>query len=148
MNLIPPFFTEDAAEDFLEAFAEVLGHQGVDDGVNARVCVGHAVREKPEGVRSLIEREVSIQVAQDHHVVRQPAYAEEDGDDNDHFGDFALGPLGFGHTVQRVHSCPQVLDGASVGQADDQHRNDIADQEGACVQHFAVLLLPAGYAHS
>lgn len=95
VNLISPIFTEDAAEHFLEALAKVLGHQSVHDGVDTRVGVGHAVREKPEGIRGLIERKVSIQVAQDHHMVRQPAYAEKHGDNDDHFGDFAFGPLGF-----------------------------------------------------
>lgn len=133
VNLIPPIFTEDAAEHFLEAFAKVFGHQSVYDGVDTWVGVGHAVREKPEGICGLIEREVSVQVAQDHHVVRQPAYAEKHGDNDDHFGDFAFGPFGFWHAVQRVDSCPQVLDGSSVRQADNQHGDDVAKQEGARV---------------
>lgn len=114
VDLISPVFTEDAAEHFLEAFAKVLGHQSVHDGVDAGVGVRHAVREEPEGVRCLVEREVSVQVAQDHHVVRQPAYAEQHGDNDDHFGDFAFSPLGFRHAVQRVHGRPQVLDGPRV----------------------------------
>ena len=147
MNLISAFFTEDAAEHLLEAFAKVLGHQSVHDWVDAGVGVGHAVREEPEGVRGLIEREVSVQVAQDHHVVRQPAYAEQHGDNDDHFGDFALGPLGFWHAVQRVDRRPQVLDGPSVRETHDQHGDDVAKHEGARVQHLPVLLLPAGDTH-
>lgn len=94
MDLISPIFTENTAKYFLEAFAKVLGHQSVHDGVDTGVGVGHAVREEPEGIRGLIEREVSVQVAQDHDMVRQPAYAEKHGDNDDHFGDFAFSPLG------------------------------------------------------
>lgn len=93
VDLISPVFHQDAAEDFLEAFAEVLGHQRVHDGVDAGVGVGHAVREEPEGVCGLVEGEIPVQVAQDHHVVRQPADAEQHSDDNDHFGDFTFGPF-------------------------------------------------------
>jgi len=95
MNLISPIFNEDAAEHLLEALAKVFGHQSVHDGVDARVGVGHAVREESEGVCGLIEGEISIQIAQNNHMVWQPAYAEEHSDDDDHFGDFAFGPLGF-----------------------------------------------------
>ena len=148
VNLVPPVLAEDAAEHLLEAFAEVFGHQSVDDGVDAGVGVGHAVGQEPEGVGGLVEGEVSVQVAEDHHVVGQPADAEQHGDNDDHFGHFALGPLGFGHAVQRIHGGPQELDGACVREADDQHRNDVAEQEGARVQHLPVLLLPAGDAHA
>lgn len=106
------------------------------------------MREDPEGVRGLIEGEVSVQVAQDHHMVGQPAYAEQHGDNDDHFGDLALGPFGFRHAVQGVDGRPQVLDGSGVGEADDQHGDDVAEQEGTRVQHFAVLLLPAWDAYS
>lgn len=147
MDLISPIFTEDAAEHFLEAFPKMLGHQSVHDGVDTRVGVGHAVREKPEGIGGLIERKVSVQVAQDHHMVRQPADAEKHSDNDDHFGDFAFGPLGFGHAVQRVDSRPQILDGSSVRETHNQHGDDVADQEGARVQHLPVLLLPARDAH-
>lgn len=147
MNFISPIFTEDAAEHFLEAFAKVLGHQSVHNRVDARVGIGHAVRQKSEGIRGLIEGEVSIQVAQDHHVVWQPAYTEEHSDNDDHFGDFALGSLGFRHTVQRVNSRPQELDGSSVGETHNKHRDDVAEQEGTRVQHLPVLLLPARDTH-
>lgn len=147
VNLISPFFAEDAAEHFLEALAEVLGHQSVHDGIDAWVGVGHAVREKPEGVGGLIEGEVSVQVAENHHMVGQPAYAEKHSDDDDHLGDFAFGPLGFWHAVQRVDGGPQVLDGSSVREAHDQHGDDVAEQEGAGVQDLTVLLLPAGDTH-
>lgn len=141
-------FTEDAAEHLLETFAKVFGDQSVHDGIDTRVGVGHAVREKPEGICSLIKWEISIQVTQDHHVVRQPAYTEKYSDDDDHFGDFAFSPLGFWHAVQRVNSRPQVLDSSSVREAHDEHRDDIAKQEGARIQHLTILLLPAGDTHS
>lgn len=144
VDLVSSVFAEDAAEDLLEALAEVLGHQGVHDGVDAGVGVGHAVGENPKSVGGLIEREVSVQVAQDHHMVRQPANAEEHGDDDDHLGDFALGPLGLRHAVQRVDGRPQELDGPSVRETDDQHGDDVSKQEGARVQHLPALLLPAG----
>lgn len=94
MDLVPPVFTEDAAKDFLEAFAEVLRHKSVHDGVDAGVSVGHAVRQEPEGVRGLVEWEIAVKIAQDDNMVRQPANAEENGDYNDHFGHFPLGPFG------------------------------------------------------
>lgn len=58
-----------------------------------------------------------------------------------------FGPLGLRHAVQRVDGRPQVLDGAGVGEADDQHGGDVAGQEGARVQQLAVLLLPPADAH-
>lgn len=147
VDLISPVFTQDAAEHFLEAFAKVFGDQSVHNGIDTGVGIGHAVRQKPEGVCCLVKRKVSIQVAQDHHMVRQPANAEEHSDDDDHFGDFALGPLRFGHAIQGVDGRPQVLDSPSVREAHDEHGDDVAKQEGARVQHLTVLLLPAGDAH-
>lgn len=148
MNLISAIFAEYAAKHFLEALAEVLRHQSVHDGVDARVGVGHAVREEPEGVSGLVERKVSIQVAQDHHMVGQPAYAEQHGDNDDHFGHFSFGPLGFWHTIQRVDGRPQELDGSSVWETHNQDGDDVAENEGTRVQHLPALLLPAGDAHS
>lgn len=81
-------------------------------------------------------------------MVWQPAYAEEHGDNDDHLSDFALGSLRFGHAIQRVNSCPQVLDGSGVREANDQHRDDVAEQEGAGVQDLTVLLLPPRDTHS
>lgn len=80
-------------------------------------------------------------------MIRQPADAEEHGDDDDHLGDLPLGPLRFRHAIQRVYSCPQKFDGPGVGKADYQNRDHIAKHKCACVQHFAVVFLPSGDAH-
>lgn len=93
MNFIPPVCNEDAAEHFLEAFAKVLRHQSIHNGVDARVGVGHTMREEPEGICGLIEGEISIEIAQYHYMVWQPANAKKYSDNDDHFGDFALGPF-------------------------------------------------------
>lgn len=63
MNLISSILNKDAAEYFLETFAEVFGYQSVYNWVDTRVGVSHAVREQPEGISGLVEREVSVQIA-------------------------------------------------------------------------------------
>lgn len=147
MHLIPSLLAEDAAENLLEALAKVFGHQGVNDGVEAGVGVGHAVGQQPEGIGGLIEGKVSIEVAQNHYMVRQPADAKEHRDYNDHLGDLALCSFRLRHPIKRVDCCPEVLDGAGVGQAHDQHRNNVAKNKGACVQNLTVMLFPSRHAH-
>lgn len=69
VHLISSLFAEDAAENLLEALAKVLRHQGVNDRVEAGVGVGHAVGQQPEGIRGLIEGKVSVEIAQNDHMV-------------------------------------------------------------------------------
>lgn len=143
VDLVSAIFTQDAAEDLLEPFAEMLGDERVHDGVDAGVSVGHAVRQQPERVGDLVEGKIAVKIAQDDNVIRQPANAEKHSHDNDHFSDFAFRSFGLGHPVERVHSCPQVFDGSGVGHADYEHRDQVTKHERAGVQDFSVLLLPA-----
>lgn len=89
VDLSPP---ECAAKHLPEAFAEVLGDEGVDDGVQAGVGVGHQVGEDSEDVGGVVEREASEPHAEDDQVMGKPANTEESSDDDDHLGDFPLGP--------------------------------------------------------
>lgn len=119
MDLVASLFPQQAAEDLLETLAEVLGDQCIDNGVETGVGIGHAVGEETKGIGCLVEREVAIQVAENHHVIRQPAEAEEHCYNDNHLGHLALGFLRLGHVLQRVNCRPEELDGAGVGQADN-----------------------------
>lgn len=142
MDLVSAVFAQDAAEDLLEPFAEMFGDESVHDGVDAGVSVSHAVRQKSEGVGDLVEGEISVKIAQDNHMIRQPANTEKHSHDNDHFSDFAFRSFGLGHPVERIHSRPQVFDGSGVGHADDKHRDHVPKHKSAGVQYFTVLPLP------
>lgn len=63
VHLVPCILAEEAAENLLEALAEVLGHEGVDDRVEAGVGISHAVGEQSEGIGGLVEGKITIQVA-------------------------------------------------------------------------------------
>jgi len=69
MHLVAVLFPQETAEDSFEALTEMLGYQGIDDGVEAGVGIGHAVGKQAEGVGGLVEREISIEVSEDDYVV-------------------------------------------------------------------------------
>lgn len=142
---LPPL--QRAAEHLPEAFAEVLGDERVDDGVEAGVGVGHQVGQDAEDVGGVVEREASEPHAEDDQVMGEPAEAEESGDDDDHLGDFPLGPPRLGHVLHGVHAGPQVSDGASIGEAKNQHGEEVAKDEGAHVHYEAWFGLPARNTH-
>lgn len=144
VDLPPP---QRAAENLPEAFAEMLGDERVDDGVEAGVGVSHQVGQDAEDVGSVVEGEASEPHAEDDQVMGEPAQAEESGDDDDHLGDFAFGAPGLGHVLHRVHAGPQVPDGASVGEAEHQDGDEVAEDEGAHVHYDAWFGLPGRNTH-
>lgn len=133
-----------AAQHLPEALAEVLGDESIDDGVEAGVCVGHQVGDDAQDVGGVVEREVSEPHAQHHQVVGEPAEAEKNSHDDDHLGDLLLGSSGLGHVLHRVDGGPQVADGAGIGEAQHQHRDQVAKDKGADVHYNAWSGLPGG----
>lgn len=144
VDLPPP---QRAAKHLPEAFAEVLGDERVDDGVEAGVGVSHQVGEDAEDVGGVVEREASEPHAEDDQVMGQPAKAEESSDDDDHLGDFPLGPPRHGHVLYGIHAGPQVSDGASVGEAEHQDGYEVAKDEGAHIHYDAWFGLPGRNTH-
>jgi len=94
VHFVAVLFAQETAENFFEALAEVLGDQGIYDGVEAGVGIGHAVGKQAEGIGGLVEGEVSVEVSEDDYMVGQPAEAEKDGYNDDHLGYFPPGLLG------------------------------------------------------
>lgn len=148
MHLIhlPPL--QRAAEHLPEAFAEMLWHEGVDDGVETGVGVGHKVWEDAEDIGGVVERESAQPHAEDYQVMGKPAKAEESSDYDDHLGDFPLGPPRLGHVLQGAHAGPQVSDGAGVGEAEHQHGNEVAEDKRAHIHYDARFGLPCRNAHN
>lgn len=97
LDFVPWFPPQQTSKDLLEPFAEVLGDQGIDNGVEARVGIRHAVREQAQSVGRLVEWEVSVEIVENKHMVGQPTEAEEDGHNDDHFSHFPLRLLGLRH---------------------------------------------------
>lgn len=144
VDLPPP---HRAAEHLPEAFAEVLGDEGVDDGVEAGVGVSHQVGEDAQDVGGVVEGEVSEPHAEDDQVMGKPAEAKESSDNDDHLGDFPLGPPRLGHVLHGIHAGPQVSDGTSVGEAEHQDGDEVAKDKGAHVHYDAWFGLPGRNAH-
>lgn len=136
-----------AAENFPEAFPEVFGYQGVDDGVEAGVGISHEVGQDAQDIGGTVEREVSRPHAHDDQVVGEPAEAEDGGDDDDHLGDFPLSSPELGHVIDGVHAGPQVSKGAGVGEAEHQDGDQVTKDEGAHVHDNARLGTPGGNTH-
>lgn len=103
--------------------------------------------EDAENVGGVVEGETAKPHTEDDQVMREPAKAEENGNDDDHLGDFTLGPPGLRHVLYRVHAGPQVPDGASVGEAEHQDGNEVAKDEGAHVHYNAWFGLPGRNTH-
>lgn len=139
--------SERAAKHLPEAFAEVLGDEGVDDGVQAGVGVSHQVGEDAEDVGGVVEREASEPHAEDDQVMGKPANAEESSDDDYHLGDFPFGPPRLGHVIYGIHAGPQVSDGASVGESKHQDRDEVPKDEGANIHYDAWFGLPGRNTH-
>lgn len=66
-----------APEDLLVGVPEVLGQEGVDDGVDGGVAVGQAVSHHPEQEGGLVQGEGAELHPQVDDVVRQPGQAED-----------------------------------------------------------------------
>lgn len=142
---LPP--RQRAAEHLPETFTEMLGDERVDNGVEAGVGVSHQVGQDAEDVGGVVEGEASEPHAEDDQVMGEPAQAEEDGDDDDHFSDFTFGSPRFGHVLHGVHAGPQVPDGASVGEAEHKDGDEVAKDEGADVHYDAWFELPGRNTH-
>lgn len=143
----PPPSARRAAEHFPEAFTEVFGHQGIDDGVEAGVGISREVGQDAQDIGGDVEREVSRPHPHDDQVVGEPAEAEDGGDDDDHLGDFPLGSPQLGHVIDGVHAGPQVSNGAGVGEAKHQDGDQVAKDEGAHVHDDARFGPPGGNTH-
>lgn len=138
VHLVGCLLVQEADEDLLEAFAEMLGDQGIDNGVDTGVGVGDEVGEDAQNVRRVVEGKIPEPNAEDDQVVGQPAEAEQDGHDDDHPGDLPLGFLGLRHLLERIHRPPQVANGPCVSEAEDQHRDDVAEDEGAEIHDLTL----------
>uniref|UniRef100_A0A7N9AL96 Exocyst complex component 7 n=1 Tax=Mastacembelus armatus TaxID=205130 RepID=A0A7N9AL96_9TELE len=130
-----------------EAFAEVFGDKGVDDGVEAGVGVSHQVGEDAKDEGGVGEREASKPHAEDDQVMWKPAKAEEGSDNDNHLGDFPPGPSRLGYVLYRIHAGPQVSDGASVGEAENQGGGEVPKEEGANIHYDPWFGLPGRNTH-
>ena len=138
---------QQARADLSETLAEVLGDESVDDGVDTGVGIGDQVREDAQRVSGARKREAAEPHAEDQRVVRHPAEAEERGHDDDHACHLTLGAPGARAGGRRVDGAPEVAQGARVGQAEHQDRQQIADDEGAEVHGAAARRAPRRVAH-
>ena len=95
-QLLDVFFTtETRGEGLLEDSSEVVGHEGVDEGVDGAVGVGEHVRHDLDDVDDVIGDE-GLEAVKDHDelddVQREPADGERGDDHGDGFGNAASRP--------------------------------------------------------
>lgn len=144
VDLPPP---HRAGEHFPEAFPEMLGHKGVDDGVKTGVGISHQVGQDAQDVGGVVEREVSEPHADNDQVMGEPAEAKNSSDNDDHLRDLPLGSPQLGHVLNGIHAGPQVSNGAGVGETEHQDGDEIAEHKGAHVHYDAWFGLPDRNTH-
>lgn len=133
---------EEAGEDLLETLTEMLGDEGIDNGIEAGVGVRKAVGSQATGISGSVEGKMAKPEAQDDQVVRQPAEAEQDGHSHNHLGDLTLGLPRLGNPFYWVYRGPQELDGPGVCQAHHGHRQKVSKDKCEDVQNLSALVLP------
>lgn len=99
-------------------------------------------------IGSIVQWEIAKPKTEDDQMMGKPTKTKENSHNYDHPGDFALGLFGIRHVFNGVHRCPQITDGPQVGDAQDQHWNDIAEDKSAEVHYFALGTFPDGMADS
>lgn len=87
---VPHRVSEQEGKGLPEGFAEAGPHEAVDDGVDGRVGVGHAVGPRLDLVGGVVDLEVGVEtLEEDEDLNGAPANGEERHDDHYHFGDLA-----------------------------------------------------------
>lgn len=92
---VPHFVSEEEREGLPERLAEAGPHKTIDNGVDRRVGVGHAVSPRLDLIGCIVRLEVWIErLEEDKDLNGTPADGEEDNNDHYHFGN--LTPNGDG----------------------------------------------------
>ena len=130
-----------ATEKFAKAPPEVVGQEGVQEGVDTRVHVRQAVGGHLEANERHLDDRVHAELLKNQNDLDgQPAHSEDDDHDDHHAGDSLLGANALlGLVASRDHTVEEPLQHEPVQATDNTERHRVAEGQEAGVEDFALL---------